>query len=169
MNLRTLKKLSKRAAPLLPLLGEYRQQFRAARYENYHHTFIGDRKHWERSRCHPSYEARNGWIGCGNRGAEIVYQTRAGRTVVIRPPTHPRKGTIMVGGMSGYYEPEWDEEDAWSALECIVFQHFNTFDPEKGNYYGTRSFPTVTSIFAAAREIIAERLMQRARREKGGD
>ncbi|HHV66398.1 MAG TPA: hypothetical protein GXX48_01925 [Ochrobactrum intermedium] len=159
MNLRTLKKLSKRAAPLLPLLGENRQQFRSAHArtgENYHHTFIGDRKHWERSRCHPSYEARNGWAGCGNRGAEIVYQTRAGHTVVVRPPVHPRKGTVMVGGMSGYYEPEWDEEDAWSALECIVCHHFSEWDEELETFYLTRPLPTVTSIFQAADEIIAE-------------
>lgn len=54
MNLRTLKKLFKRAAPWLPLLGDNREQFCAEAHNNYHGCFIGDRKHRERSRCHPS-------------------------------------------------------------------------------------------------------------------
>ncbi|WPM83121.1 DNA cytosine methyltransferase (plasmid) [Brucella pseudintermedia] len=91
-------------------------------------------------------------------GFEIVYLTRAGHTVVVRPPVHPRKGTAMVGGMSGYYEPEWDEEDAWSALECIVCHHFSEWDEESEAFYLTRPLPTVTSIFQAADEIIAERM-----------
>lgn len=33
---------------------------------------------------------------------------------------HPLAGTPMVGGMSGYYEPEWDEETAYEALHHIV-------------------------------------------------
>ena len=41
MNLRTLKKLSKRAARYLPILGDNRQQFPAIGDENYHHAFIG--------------------------------------------------------------------------------------------------------------------------------
>ena len=44
MNLRTLKKLSKRAAPLLPLLGDDRKQFPAERWDNYTGLLIMDRK-----------------------------------------------------------------------------------------------------------------------------
>lgn len=151
MNLRTLKKLSKRAAPLLPLLGDDREQIPAKPYDNYHHGFIGDRKHWERSRCHPTYQGRNGWLH--RRGAEIVFMSHKGKTMVMRPPSHPRKGTIMVGCMSGYYEPEWDEQDAWSALEDLVGWHFCESDGE--DLIPTRAFPTIASIFQTAHEMIA--------------
>jgi hypothetical protein len=40
----------------------------------------------------------------------IVYTSRAGNRISMRHPFHPRKGTIMIGGMTGYYEPEWDEQ-----------------------------------------------------------
>lgn len=171
MNLRTLKKLSKRAAPLLPLLGDDREQFPSGKWENYHHAFIGDRKHWERGRCHPTYEGRNSWTT--PRGAEIVFTTRAGRRIVIQPPVHPRKGTIMVGAMSGYYEPEWDEQCAWSALERIVVDRFTDWDLvevwEEREFAGdddqesdwqvgdalTRDLSSPALILAAAREIIA--------------
>ncbi|MBN9033724.1 MAG: hypothetical protein BGO05_26230 [Rhizobiales bacterium 63-7] len=171
MNLRILKKLCKRAAPLLLQLGDDREQFPSEKWENYHGTFIGDRKHWDRGRCHPSYEGRNGW---GTpRGAEVVFTTRAGRRIVMGPPVHPRKGTIMVGAPSGYYEPEWDEQCAWSALESLVLDHFTDWDlverwqerefasedaekfewPVGGAL--TRDLSSVSLIFAAAREIIA--------------
>ncbi|MCV9910200.1 hypothetical protein OIV19_21635 [Brucella sp. HL-2] len=153
MNLRTLKKLSKRAAPLLPLLGDTREQFPAKPYDNYHHGFIGDHKHWERGRCHPTYEGRNDWLH--PRGAQILFTTRKGKPMVMKPPSHPRKGTIMVGCTVGYYEPEWDEQDAWSALQSNVESYFQEFDGE--NLILTRAFPTVASVFAAAHEIIAER------------
>ncbi|MCI0999176.1 hypothetical protein HWD97_03670 [Ochrobactrum sp. C6C9] len=151
MNLRTLKKLSKRAAPLLLLLGDTREQFKAKPHENYHHGFIGERKHWERRRCHPSYEGRNSWLH--KRGAEILFTTRQGRSMVMSPPSHPRKGTVMVGSMVGYYEPEWDEQDAWSALEDFVMGHFCDFDGD--NLVPTRTFSSVASVIQAANEIIA--------------
>ncbi|KFH18605.1 hypothetical protein IB60_16610 [Brucella abortus LMN1] len=157
MNLRILKKLSKRAAPLLPLLGVNRQQFRASHArsgENFHHTFIGDRKHWER---YGSIDE----APYNRHGLSIEITTRTGRTIIMQPPKVPRKGTIMVrpeGPTRPYLDPRFVNEDAWHVLECIVCQHFNTFNPEKGNYYGARAFPTVTSIFQAADEIIAERM-----------
>lgn len=152
MNLRTLKKLSKRAAPLLPLLGDGREQFPSKKHDNYHHEFIGDRKHWDRDRCHPSYEGRNDWQT--QRGAEIVVTTREGRRIVMRPPTHPRKGTVMVGAVSGYYEPEWDEQDAWSALNDVVCSHFEEWSNE-GELLGlSRDLHTPTQIFSAAAEMV---------------
>lgn len=165
MNLRTLKKLSKRAAPLLPLLGDDREQFRAERGDNYHGAFIGDRKHWERGRCHPTYEGRNDWTTA--RGAEIVFLTRTGRHIVLGPPSHPRKGTIMVGATSGYYEPEWDEECAYVALEKIVYGHFTCWDVafldcDVDELPDTlplmiRELSSPSLIFAAAADIIKER------------
>jgi hypothetical protein len=152
MNLRTLKKLSKRAAPLLKALGDDREQFPAERWDNYHNCFIGDRKHWERGRCHPTYEGRNGWTT--PRGAEIVFTTRAGRRVCMSPPSHPRKGTVMVGCVSGYYEPEWDEESAWCALETQVHRHFTNWSSEEP--IPTRVFRNPSEILQGARDIIKE-------------
>ncbi len=155
MNLRTLKKLCKRAAPLLPLLGDDRKQFRAEPWENYHHAFIGDRKHWDRRNVRAGLEPRNDWTT--PRGKSIVYVTRKGHTVLIEHPSHPRKGTIMVGAVSGYYEPEWDEQCAWSALEDIVYAHFQDWDASGNDLIQTRSFSSVGDVFRAAHEIIAER------------
>lgn len=155
MNLRTLKKLSKRAAPLLLQLGDDRQQFPAEKLENYHETFIGDRKHWDRRRCAPNYEGRNDW-GIP-RGAEIVFTTRKGSRVVMHTPWHPRKGTIMVGAVSGYYEPEWGEQDAWFALDSIVRSHFEMYSDE-GDFLGlSRDLNTPAQIFNAAKDIISIR------------
>ena len=161
MNLRILKKLSKKAAPFLPLLGDHREQFRA-RIErgdgNFHKAFVGDRKHWERSRCHPSYEGRNSWTR--RQGAEIVFSTRAGRRIVISPPDYARKGTIMVGATSGYYEPEWDEECAWVALDTLVRDRFTDFqlllDEDYEGGVLTRELTTPAQILAAAKEMLTE-------------
>lgn len=165
MNLRILKKLSKLSAPLLPILGDNRQQFPSERHDNYHGAFISDRKHWERGSCHPTYKGRNGWTT--QRGAEIVFSTRAGRRIVMGPPCHPRKGTMMVGATSGYYETEWDEECAYIALERIVTHHFTDWDvayfegdcdelPDTRPRI-TRDLSTPSLIFAAAADMIAER------------
>lgn len=152
MNLRTLKKLSKRAAPLLPLLGDEREQFSSRKHDNYHHEFINDCKHWDRDRCHPNYAGRNEWLT--QRGAEIVFTTREGQRIVMRPPTHPRKGTVMVGAVSGYYEPEWDEQDAWSALNDIVCNHFEEWSDE-GDFIGlTRDLRHPSQVLAAAAELV---------------
>lgn len=157
MNLRTLKKLSKRAAPLLPLLGDNREQFRAEAHNNYHGCFIGDRKHWERSRCHPSYDGGFSAYGHG-RGREIFFNTRAGRRVVMRPPCHSRKGTMMVGDVSDYYEPEWDEESAWTALYELVWNSsmdiVPTEDGQDVDYVVMRALRSVSDIFQAAGELI---------------
>lgn len=144
MNLRILKKLSKRAAPLLAALGDNRPQFPAVPHDNYHGTAGFDRKHWDRTHCHPSYQAH---------GSEIVYVTRSGRHMVMREPWHPRRGTIMVGAMSGYYEPEWDEETAWDSLRNFVAAHFTDWsEPEP---VPTRKFRTPRDYLRAAADMLA--------------
>lgn len=145
-NLRTLKKLSKRAAPLLALLGDLREQFRAEPYENYMRTLIRARKHWERNGCHPTFEGFNG---------DIVFRTRAGRSVAMRHPSHPRKGTIMVGAVSGYYEPEWDEETAWDALSEAVREHFMDYADGQTPPRPTRRLRTPREVFQAAADLCA--------------
>lgn len=163
MNLRTLKKLSKRAAPLLPLLGDTRRQFRAEPYDNYGVPLIRDRKHWDRSTCHATYQGRNDYQI--KAGAQIVFTTRAGRRVVMRPPMHPRKGTMMVGGMSGYYEPEWDEDTAYRALLELVREHFTDYryDPATDDVERVplRATPSPRDVFQAAQEIIAQPYAER--------
>lgn len=152
MNLRILKKLSKRAAPFLNALGDDRKQFRAERWENYISVLIPARKHWERTRCHPSYDGRNDFMSA--RGAERLFKTADGRTMVMKPPSYARKGTMMVGGMSGYYEPEWDEQSAWEALTEFVFNHFTDYSEDGPSI--TREFRSPADFFRAAAEIIAE-------------
>lgn len=122
MNLRILKKLSKRAAPYLPLLGDKREQFRSERWDSHPLPLIGDRKHWDRSWCREDYEPRNDWST--PRGKQIKFTTRKGRTMLMQPPHSPRKGTIMVGACWGGDEPEWEDETAWGALHTLVLHHF---------------------------------------------
>lgn len=149
MNLRTLKKLSKRAAPLLDALGDKREQFLSERSdENFHGAVIKERKHWSRSHCHPKWS--DGWQQDGS----LVFTTRSGRRVLMRPPTHPRKGTVMVGCLSCGYEPEWDEECSWSALVTQVLGHFVMWDGE--DLVPTRAFHNPSEILQGARDIIKE-------------
>jgi hypothetical protein len=146
MNLRILKKLSKRAARLLPLLGDGREQFRADRWDNYTGLLIRCRKHYERMRSRHATRIREG---------EIKRPAADGKGfVAMWPPHHPRKGTVMVGAVSGYYEPEWDEETAWEALLNRVHDHFTDWGEESAT--PTRALPNPSAVFAAAAEILAE-------------
>lgn len=148
MNLRILKKLSKRAAPLLPLLGDRREQFRADRADSYTGLLIMERKHWVRGRSvHRDTYGEH----------EIKTPARDGNGwVYVRPPSHPRKGTVMVGAMSGYYEPEWDEETAWEALLKAVFWHHVEIDDDGCILAPTPQLDSVGSIFAAALEMAGD-------------
>lgn len=147
MNLRTLKKLSKRAAPLLPLLGDTRPQFRADKEGGEVPIVIKARKHFERMRSPHSENGRQGGL---------AWPARDGRGYVKAwPPTSPRKGTIMVGGMSAGEEPEWSDEPAWCALTDLVFWHFTDIDGS-GEMTHTRICRTPSEVFRAAREIIAD-------------
>lgn len=62
----------------------------------------------------------------------------------------------MVGGISGYYEPEWDEECAWGALYKIVVDSFCDYDEEKEELIPTRVLRTPSDILRAAEEMIIE-------------
>jgi hypothetical protein len=149
VNLRILKKLSKRAAPLLPLLGDRREQFLSEAGDNYHGLVISARKHWERCRSVHTDCIREG---------EFVTAPRARASsrlpyVKVYPPSHPWARTVMVGETSGYYEPEWEEETAWGALDSIVRDHFCDWD-ENGPT-PTRRFRNPGDVFRAATEIAA--------------
>lgn len=155
MNLRILKKLSKRAAPYLAALGDNREQFLAEKGENYHGLIIRDRTDWERSWCHPSHH-----VGWHRKGECFCAEARKGYRYIVRTPYHPLKGTPMVGAMHGYYEPEWDEETAFGALRAIVFDHFTDWAAvslELDRPYITRDLSSVSKLFSAADELIAKR------------
>lgn len=159
MNLRVLKKLSKRAAPYLPLLGDARKQFVAEPFENYHGLVISAKKHWERS------EAVHGDVFRAYEGAyAIAPMCRVGTRlpfIHIKPPSHPWAGTIMVGAMEGYYEPEWDEETAWGALCKMVFAEFTDWDAyvreDVSGRILTRRLRTPADILRAADDMINAR------------
>jgi hypothetical protein len=71
---------------------------------------------------------------------------------------HPLKGTVMTGGMSGYYQPEWDEETAWETLQDIVITEFTDWrDPAKGAPILLRKLDTPREIFQAADDLIQGR------------
>ncbi|WP_416358186.1 hypothetical protein ACLNGM_09870 [Aureimonas phyllosphaerae] len=168
MNPRILKKLSAAAAPLLPLLGDRREQFRAESHRNYHAVFMPDRRHWERTPCHPTCVPWNRWST--PRGMPCRFVTKAGRHMLMEPPSTPLKGTIMVGAMSGGEEPEWDEETAYEALTEIVSWHFTELDfyDEDCPVRFTRRLITPIEIFAAAREAITADKAGRSPRDELG-
>jgi hypothetical protein len=148
VNLRILKKLSARAAPLLPMLGDCRRQFRAEKHDSCTGILIKDRKHFERMRSpHAEPSTREG---------SIKVPARDGRGyIVMWPPESPRKGTVMVGATSGYYEPEWDEETAWEALQTFV--HHETAGWNEDGPINWPTFRNPGEIFAAAERLVAER------------
>ncbi|OBR52380.1 hypothetical protein [Paraburkholderia tropica] len=146
MNLRILKKLSKRAAPLLVPLGDEREQFAAEKGRNYQHLGGHDRKHWDRMRS----------IHADAPHGSIAYLPKHGqRWIHMRTPYHPLKGTVMVGAMCGYYEPEWEEETAWESLSRLVCEHFTDWD-ENGPVF-ERTFRYPSEILRAAHKLIAAR------------
>lgn len=160
MNLRIIKKLSKKAMPLLVKLGSGQGAFLAGRCRNYHAMHFTDRTHWDRGRCHPSH-LDDGETRQAKNGA-IYYRTRAGNVVSMRPSPHPLKGTPMVGGMSGYYEPEWDERCAWAELEDIVFAEFCEWidyedEDDIGRIVSTRRLNRPADVLQAARELVARK------------
>jgi len=118
MNLRILKKLSKRAAPLLIALGDRRKQFPNDRWEGHTSSTGHERKHWERgnSRSRIDFHGYVYWQARNGLGNPYMHQ-----------PDHPMKGTIMLGWSVGYETPEWEEDDAWSQLEQAVREHFTDY------------------------------------------
>lgn len=98
MTLRTLKKRSKQARPILEkhfpesLIGE---QFMAERGASYHGLVI---------RC--THGSGDPCLVEGRPRCECTY--------------HPLKGTPMIGGMSGYYEPEWSEQTLYEVLSGVL-------------------------------------------------
>lgn len=119
MNLRILKKLSKRAAPLLGALGDGRKQYPAERWEGYTSSVGHDRKHWDRNRARYPMDL----------AGRIYRKPRTGDGMIVLSEQHlnPWPGTVMMGWTVGYYEPEWEEDDAWTLLEQGVREHWTDY------------------------------------------
>lgn len=155
MNLRILKKLSKRAAPYLVRIGDKRTQFTAVDGDNFHGLKIRDITRLERT---GSPNAKS--VHRDMHFATIAPKCRAGTAhpyVHLSYPSNPIKGTVMVGAMEGYYEPEWDECTAWEALRNWVRGHFWEYDEKTDRAYYTRRFRNPGEIFAAADELLEAR------------
>jgi hypothetical protein len=91
MDLRILKKKSNQSASII-----------ARHYEARQDTFIAER-------------------GESYHGLKIRYgHLRHKPRFTCQCQYHPLKGTPMFGGMSGYYEPEWEERTAFGELCELV-------------------------------------------------
>ncbi len=95
MNPRILKKLCKRADPYIGKLTSLERHL-CEGGDTIDTDQKMDRKHWER------------WSGNFNRYGYFS----------------PKKNTVVYGQMNGYYEPEWEENDAYSHLKQLVEDHF---------------------------------------------
>jgi len=100
MNPRILKKLTKKSEPIIIALGLTKNRHRVLvgkhDAESVGGIFKCDRKHWER------------WGGKPNK---YGYATQL-------------SGTVGYGYMSGYEEPEWEDDNCWSILTDHVFESF---------------------------------------------
>src|SRR5690606_19452243 len=134
MNKRILKKLCKRAAPLLLLLRDRREQFRCS--DDYWP------ESWQMRRMdRKSYER---WGGKVNEHRYYI----------------PLRNTIAVGCMSGYEEPEWDDCPAWEALKDHVFAClwvYDAYDPFSCGGKPSRRLDNPRQILAAARDLAKEK------------
>lgn len=147
MNLRILKKLSKRAEPLLRQICRRPQLFRAERDGNFTSTRIRARKHQDRTRL--SREPIN------LRDGSTAHRTRDGSAwILMCEPYQPRKGTVMIGAMSGGEEPEWDECTAWDELRDIVWTHYTDWSGETPTV--TRRLRIPSDVLRAAENMVAE-------------
>lgn len=156
MNLRTLKKLSRRAAAYLPRINDHRQQFPAEKDDNYTGLIIRDWNKLDRSAA-----AHQDMISQEMVAKIISPKSRSNdrlRYVVCRWPSAPLKRTIMVGAASGYEEPEWDETTAWEALSKWVWDQYFDYNPKTDEAFFSRRFDPRRpgEIFQAADELLAQ-------------
>lgn len=155
MNLRILKKLSKRAVPLLHQIGETRTVFPAEKEENYHGMIIRDMTRLERFGS-SNTDKMTAHLHVATIAPKCRQGTRHPYVKCYLSP-HPIKGTPMVGGMSGYYEPEWSEETAYGVLLRWVRNNFFKYDPKTENCRFTGSFKNSSDVFRAATELLSQK------------
>lgn len=165
MNLRILKKLSKRAAPLLESIRVTGKQYPAERWESFIDCGGHERKHWERGNArHP----------CGFAGYHYFQSRKGLGHPYMHQPDHPWEGTIMVGWEVGYYEREWKEADAWSILKRRIEEHFCEYVPIPGTedehgcpeheWVWDRRFLNPSDVLRALPEVVAK--VEKERQER---
>lgn len=77
----------------------------------------------------------------------------------------PLPGTLGFGRMSGYYEPEWEDESAYSALCALLFWHFVEIDSQGEMQPWPTSAPRLRcwrDVLAAADRVVAKVESERA-------
>lgn len=168
MNLRILKKLSKRAAPHMAALGYSCKQYVAESCDSYTSSSNRhDRKHWVRHRARrPSNLALPG-------RRHVVPRRGDGIIVLSDGAICPWPGTVMLRWSVGYYEPEWEEGDAWSLLKNTVRSHWGEYREIpctdgcgglNGEYVYTRRLRNPSAILRALPEVIEARRQEEERR-----
>ena len=108
MNPRILKKLSKRADPIVAQITQL-ERFVTRPGDDIDSSQRVERKYVDR------------WFGKPNKHGYFL----------------PLKGTVGYGQTTGYYEEEWEEDDAYSVLKRIVESYFtdwSSFDFDSGDY-----------------------------------
>ncbi|CAN7334668.1 hypothetical protein LJR143_001703 [Pseudoxanthomonas sp. LjRoot143] len=165
MNLRILKKLSKRAAPLLlqlekcPYMGTL-DHYPASRGEGCVQSSGFDRKHWDRCEsAHRDLFRQTDILTEPSRRAGLRYPY-----VKLSEPDTCWDGTPLVGWSSGYETPEWDERTAWEYLEDLVFGDGmdvvlnpagNGADVPDHDYIQTLRLPNPAAVLRHARVMVA--------------
>lgn len=147
MNLRILKKLSKRAAPLLRQLGDTREQF----------TTGGEAGECSWSYC--GFERKSYERFLGQRRDWLAHMD----------------GIQATGATTGYYEPEWDDEPCWIALRNHVIESFGDWREVPGTedeggcprleWVRFRRFPNPPAILQAVPELIESRRREEEKRK----
>lgn len=140
MNLRILKKLSKRAAPLVAqLCADHGLTHFVTECQDGDTNVLGhDRKHWNRywsDRAEP-WSSRE----------KVVPRRSAGprKFILLCEPATPWDGTPGVGWKSGGYEPEWEERTAWEYLQEQVESRVTDWIEEDGDEWGPHMRPVLT-------------------------
>ncbi len=106
MNPRILKKLTRKAEPIIIRLGLTKglERVLSGHDGDLEQTVRVDRKHHWRYR--------------GGKFSQHFSQLA---------------GTVGYGGMSGYYEPEWYDRCCWSMLKDFVFESFTDWENYHGH------------------------------------
>lgn len=153
MNLRILKKLSKRAVPYLEAL-EY-EIFLAVNGGNDVAHIVRDM-----TRLSRSHAVHGNVINRCKHVAILTPKCREGTKypfLHLRYPSSPLKGTPMIGRMCGGEQPEWEEMPAYfELLEIVKGRHFE-YDPDSGATWCSRPLRTPAQVFSAADDMMAEK------------
>lgn len=169
MNLRILKKLSKRAMPLLSELGLARNHWLPEDGEGEIRHLMGfDRKHMERHRCsNPDLI-----YGGGEKLIRLARRPISGRAfIAMIEPSEPWAGTPSITWSSSYESYECDGETAWEHLEIHVRDAVTDYEVTGDAEAGDTDYRIVvrerlrhpSDVLRKARELV---VMERARNAK---